>query len=650
MVAEDSGIFHYLRCRLYNSSGSNFYFWEEAPALGIPRLGNGLFGDLSPAASFFRMVHPDRALSLFAPLSSLALLFASLAFFRRLGMSLGASLYGALAWVSVGQIAGHVQHPTVMETIVWLPCLLFCWQSYLNSGRSRWLLLGTFCIYGFVTGAFVQQTFYLGLITAGYVFSTVWTVRGEPRQALKRALAGATIAVAGFLLSSPYLLAALEFGGESQRNSMRQNFADSDRNTPALILRSLAGESFLVSKAPLLHDSLYPLTPTASLLTTALAIFACVRLRLWGLALGSLFFLIGSLGNSGPVGPLLNALFPQMNVCRAPARMILPAGFLLAWMASRALDHLTQSHPRAPRLRFLAVGWLLVLFWFLYRGEFKTSPENIHQIPQVLRQAEPRVAFDFRSVPFFHINKTAGLGIPTLSLYDNLVLRSYFEAIFSSQLGSLHQEEKVNLAVRVSLLPIVRPELPLMRSFNLRTMVYAENGQLALRPLPALGRFFVVPQVQLLPTPEERWKWAASTDWDPTQVALVEHPVELPQTTGEGAHLKVLDDNPDRQLLEVEGGGGLLVTSAQLFPGWTVTVDGKPAQAVRANLALRGVVVPPGRHRVEWTYLPTWLPKARVCLLLGLLLLPGLLLFRFNTHTNPAKTSCPDSRQSQDPA
>jgi hypothetical protein len=52
--------------------------------------------------------------------------------------------------------------------------------------------------------------------------------------------------------------------------------------------------------------------------------------------------------------------------------------------------------------------------------------------------------------------------------------------------------------------------------------------------------------------------------------------------------------------------GGLLVLSDQWYPGWTATVDGKPAAILRGDVALRAVSLSPGAHRVRFRYEPRW--------------------------------------------
>jgi uncharacterized membrane protein YfhO len=48
----------------------------------------------------------------------------------------------------------------------------------------------------------------------------------------------------------------------------------------------------------------------------------------------------------------------------------------------------------------------------------------------------------------------------------------------------------------------------------------------------------------------------------------------------------------------------MVVTSDALYPGWSGSVDGVAVPLVRADVALRGIAVGAGNHRVTLTYRP----------------------------------------------
>jgi hypothetical protein len=57
---------------------------------------------------------------------------------------------------------------------------------------------------------------------------------------------------------------------------------------------------------------------------------------------------------------------------------------------------------------------------------------------------------------------------------------------------------------------------------------------------------------------------------------------------------------PDRLALDVQAAGdGLLVLSEIWHPYWSARVDGRPTEVLQVDVALRGVPVPSGRHRVD---------------------------------------------------
>jgi uncharacterized membrane protein YfhO len=73
---------------------------------------------------------------------------------------------------------------------------------------------------------------------------------------------------------------------------------------------------------------------------------------------------------------------------------------------------------------------------------------------------------------------------------------------------------------------------------------------------------------------------------------------------------------------------GILVLSETHYPGWSATLDGKPVDLLRADHALRGVALPPGKHTVEMRFRSRPTQVGLTLSLLGLIGLAGLLFRR----------------------
>jgi hypothetical protein len=64
--------------------------------------------------------------------------------------------------------------------------------------------------------------------------------------------------------------------------------------------------------------------------------------------------------------------------------------------------------------------------------------------------------------------------------------------------------------------------------------------------------------------------------------------------------------------LTAPGPGWVVLLDAD-FPGWEVTVDGRPARAARAYGLFRAVAVPAGAHTIAWSYRPASYALGLLC-------------------------------------
>ena len=102
-------------------------------------------------------------------------------------------------------------------------------------------------------------------------------------------------------------------------------------------------------------------------------------------------------------------------------------------------------------------------------------------------------------------------------------------------------------------------------------------------------------------TEADMWDRVAAPGWDPVATAAV---VGLDrQVDGAGGTVVGSPARSDREVWDVDApAGGFLRVGARWDSGWSATVDGRPARVLRADGIFRGVVVPPGRHQVRFSY------------------------------------------------
>lgn len=120
----------------------------------------------------------------------------------------------------------------------------------------------------------------------------------------------------------------------------------------------------------------------------------------------------------------------------------------------------------------------------------------------------------------------------------------------------------------------------------------------------ALPRFGLFYKYKVANSSEEL-KIISQRSFDPKTEVLLEEKLPNEFTNGTGS-AKLISSNVNSQTFEVSTDKpALFYISDTYFPGWTAKINGKPTKIYRANYNFRAALVPAGRSKIEFSYLPT---------------------------------------------
>lgn len=639
-----AAVFCTLKQRLYLlfHGQESWSWWDRLPQLGIPRLSNVQVGWLSPFSLLFGVLPGSLSWRWYPLVIDSTLLLCAYFFLCAAGARPPSAAWGSLMWVCSSCILNLTQNPCYKESLVatalMLGCALRVWQQPCRP--AFWLgLAGAGALHA-VAGS-PTAFFYDHACLAAILPALAWKFRPPTRVLL---LSAGTY-LAGLLLASLPWWAVTDFLAHGHRNLEEVNvaaFSDQFRRAPSEIALAMLGESLLGGAPPRQYGMGYPLLSEFSLVVTVLALWAGCQKGNRALLLVALLLTLQMLGESGGLLWLLHQIAPKTTQIRAPDRFFLVTALIWSYLAALGLDSLPGPLPRR-----LALAWSLLftlgtrtaMCWSSY------APAEVLQLPSPLRPPEPvahaRVAVLRRARP--PLNWESGpitMGIPTLVIPEALFEQGYLLGLAYSQWGPEARQKLARAAQSSTTVPLLHPEAPLLASWGL-TWVLDGDGQGSYgwrRLQPDPPRFWLA-----RPRLEDPRQWAQRTDWKPFEEAQVDPGVLSPSENISPGSILIELDQPDQQILRVEG-GGLLVGADQWDPGWRCQVDGQDLPVVRANSALKACLLPQGNHRVVWQYRARWWPRYWTSALAGSLLLTGCLLLGPRFSANPPAAQKPTSK------
>jgi hypothetical protein len=122
----------------------------------------------------------------------------------------------------------------------------------------------------------------------------------------------------------------------------------------------------------------------------------------------------------------------------------------------------------------------------------------------------------------------------------------------------------------------------------------------------ALERAYLIPNVELVGSPEASLDRVLSKAFDPAGIAYVEASSTFGiDGSAKRGSAKLVEHEPARTVVKTESDGpALLVIAENYYDGWTATVDGEEAPLVIANHTFQAVPVSAGAHTVVVEFQP----------------------------------------------
>lgn len=134
--------------------------------------------------------------------------------------------------------------------------------------------------------------------------------------------------------------------------------------------------------------------------------------------------------------------------------------------------------------------------------------------------------------------------------------------------------------------------------------VFEDKNTAVLENQNAKDRVYPLENIISVSSVGELAKTLDDKSFDPTKTGVVINRKEL-----ENSYVKVtvsdLNVLPQKTLFNTQSeSGGFLLVANSFDDGWHLTMDGKPAELVKINGALQGVITPGGEHQFEINYYP----------------------------------------------
>jgi len=577
--------------------------WNSVVSLGYPQLAESQTGALYPInVALYRLFDVNTAYNASHLLHYIAAYVFTWLLARRFGVGAVGSHLAALSFV-YGWFPARACLEWAIIGGAFFPAIVWCVESYLQSGKVRWLAIASVALAAFLTTGHFNLAFITLLVSALLVaLRLTWATDGlaENVRTARWLTAGKAAAaiVLGFLLAAPQLIPSAELKSASQREG--GGFNQAYGNIPFWYLTQPLWPTLWFAPDINPDENLFNSNRIeAHLYFGVIPFYLAVAALFWRtegrrdrrIAILVLAGLAGVVLATGWPMPVLRWV-PGFGYFAGPGRYGMMTALAVGIVAGRVLDRILRlSSTRLFWPILAAAAFAVTTFDLSYVHDRVTYLTFVNRAPisirhestvgQLLRSLEKPVRV-FAPGP----NLPSIIGVNCVPEYLGIGPKQYYDKRLAIPRYSQENET---------------PEL----------------RQSLIHWLQQAGVTHILEQSAL-----------SESDWPVSPATVVRdpflnaawgrggEPLYLYSLRGSRAHaflegqvdgkgVVIREEHPELVSLEVDSDrDGRLVLLELLFPGWRVTVDGEPVEPELFEEVYRSVRIPAGKHVVEWRYQP----------------------------------------------
>jgi hypothetical protein len=576
--------------------------------------------------------------------------------FRNIGAGMPAAFAGAIIFETGGYFVSQTEHIGAVMAVSWMP---LAWLSLLKLTRDLtlgWLATLAVSLGMAVLGGFPQATVAVFLST-GMLAILLILHRISRLRLLAIFVSACSLAIG---------LAAIIFLPTSQvtKYSVAQYRADWLGTGGGLYWQSF------VSLVQPDHYHLFELSQFkgpgdisflylyGSLAGLALMIYCLITRRDRYTSVMAVMIFFGAfwmLGDQTPVWRLLYPLLPvSVRIGIHPEYTYCNFTLPFAALAALGLDRL-----RVKNLVRWGIALLIAADLYLVGSGRPLNCTSVLEEPGLTREA-----FDGSTDLLDTLRKTVNRDFPPARIDTMDASINWAECATLTRVPAANGSSPLGLEaiVRLQMLALTHPgvrwgwyyqvenpDSPVLDIMNVKYLLVSQKAAQALQTRPryrhvaslagnelyenlsVLPRYFLTTLVQQARDSDIE-QLIRRREVDLHQIALTEAAVPVWPSVRLPGSVRTLAYEPDSLELEVNSyGPSFLVLSEAWYPGWQGTIDGKPAEIYRTDIAFRGMVVPDGTHRIRMEFHPRIFDLSRAISAVTLALIAAMFFFRHKT-------------------